>query len=156
MVKVEIKIWAKPTTDTYARRFGLTIDETLPPDFYITKPEAKIKHPATGEDFITDAEFTLTLEREVAVGDHTIVFAPSSPTGYYWEAELFINDKSLGKQINICKESPYYTEFTVAPGMAEVMSGLVGTMMGLMMMVLMISLMMGIIKRIRRPRGVIY
>jgi len=106
MASFTIKIHAGPETDTYVRQFGLTLGELLPPDFWNSKPESVIK--LNDVPFLSHQEFTITVTREI---EYTIwpsvMFAPSSPSGYTWWAELWIDGEYLGKQTGICSVNPY-------------------------------------------------
>ncbi|MEM2385887.1 MAG: hypothetical protein QXO67_02785 [Candidatus Bathyarchaeia archaeon] len=144
MVETKILIVAKPNTDTYPRRFGKAVDKTLQTRFWETQPETVLKDPATGADLITSSAFRHEQTLDLAEGLHTIAFAPSSPRDYTWEAEIFVNGKSLGKNSDVTYETQYFATFEVVkppPTLAETISSFMGTFMGIMMLVMVISLM---------------
>jgi hypothetical protein len=148
MTKVKIKITGKATTDTERRFLGLVFDGTLGGFGWVeAHPEYKVKDPATGADLVIDPSgFTYENEYDLAAGAHTLETAPSSPTGYDWELEVFINDVSQGKRSGINANAPYTASFTVTPTLAETMSSLVASMMSIVMLVIMISMLTSMMK----------
>lgn len=154
MVQTKIEIRAAPTTDIYSRRFGKAIDRALPIRFETEAPELVLKDE-TGADLITKTAFTHVQIVDLSEGKHTIQFAPSSykETGYFWKAEILVNDKSLGEQTDLCRETPYTATFEVVkppPTLAETISSMIGTMTGLMMLMMVVSLMGGIMSAMKR------
>ncbi len=151
MVSVNIKIHGVPETDTYSRRFGLTIDVPLKSNFVNIQPEAIVKDPTTGEDFITKNEFTLTLTRDLSEGDHTIQFAQSGTVeSLTWWFEIFINDVSLGKQTGIWDGNPYTATFTVKPTLQETIAAFMGSFMSIMMLMIVISMLTSVMRTFKR------
>jgi hypothetical protein len=148
MVKVTIKIKGKATTDTYPRTLGLIFDDTLGGyNWSTTHPEYLVKDPTTGENLVIDpAGFTYEKDYDLTAGSHTLETAPSSPSGYDWDFEVFINGASQGKRSGINGASPYTLTFTVTPSLTEVLSPLMTMMMSVIMLVMMISLLTGMMK----------
>ena len=144
-VKVEIKIVAKATTDTYTRYHGKSIDAPLPIDFY------KDKEASPYYIGLAKGSFEHTQTVDLAPGTHTIRYEPGSTAeGYYWEAEVFVNGQSLGKQSDLWIGKQYEATFEVKAGLAEMIGALMPTVVGLMMLVLVISLISGIMKALRK------
>jgi hypothetical protein len=113
MVLTVITIKAEPETDTAYRAFGKAIDQTLNPDFPTTQPDKLLKNP-DGSVLSTKSAFTHVEILDLPEGDHTIKFAPSSPSGYTWKARVIINRLTdLGEQTGLTSTNQYSATFTV-------------------------------------------
>jgi hypothetical protein len=152
MVKVTVKIVGKATTDTYPRKLGLVLDGHLGTgSWWYTHPEYLVKDPTTGADLvIATAGFTYENTYDLTQGTHSLETAPSSPSGYEWEFEVFINGVSQGKQSGIWGNNPYTCTFQVTPSLAETMSGLIGSIVSIMMLVMIISMLTSALKAFKR------
>jgi hypothetical protein len=148
MAKVKIKITGKATTDTQPRYLGLVFDGTLGGFGWAeAHPEYKVKDPVTGADLVISIEgFTFEQEYDLTAGAHTLETAPSSPTGYNWDVEVFINDVSQGKKSGINSDAPYTASFTVTATLAETMAPMLSMMVSLIMLVMMISMLTSMMK----------
>jgi len=152
MTKVTVKIVGKATTDTYPRKLGLVFDGTLGGyNFTYSHPEYLVKDPKTGADLvIATAGFTYENTYDLSAGTHTLETAPTSPSGYDWEFEVFINGVSQGKKSPINATTPYTATFQVTPTLEETMSGLIGSIVGIMMLVMIISMLTSALKAFKR------
>lgn len=145
MVNVEIKIVANATTDIYTRHHAKSIDAPMPLDWY--------KEGTASPYYIGTAKttFTHTQTVDLPAGRHTIYYsAASTASGYYWEAEVFVNGVSLGKQSDLWFQKLYVADFEVKAGLGETIGAMIPAIMGLMMAVMLISLVSRLMKAFKR------
>lgn len=85
MAKIKIRIESVPTTDTYTRYHGRTIDEPLKEDFWVSQAGASIRVPL---------EETV----ELRMGKHYVEYGNSGLVPEYaWHARIYINDQLAGE-----------------------------------------------------------
>lgn len=107
-MKVEVRIESEPTTDTYARAHGKSVDEPLMP-----------YEPRFGDHGIGvtgAAPFTHTEEVDLLWGRHYVEYAASGyvppPHDYAWHAKIFV-DGVLKAEGDVGRNTPLRASFRI-------------------------------------------
>ena len=104
MTKYMVEITASSSLDKSARPIGLSIDKTLPANFYELYPETII---GSGYQY-----FAKTVEIDIPEGEHTVYVAIPSPPATPWKVDVYIKGLVSGTHIT-SQDSPWSSGVTV-------------------------------------------
>jgi len=111
-MEVEIKVVAWSDVDIWDRYHGLAIDQPLNADFWKSQPE-KI----AGRTWMRKTRFTYTKTVDLEPGKHYVIYGNSATEDMVWIAEIYINNKLMGRKDDIYRGNFLRVDFNVgAPG----------------------------------------
>ena len=108
-MEVEIKVVAWSDVDTWARFHGLAIDQPLNADFWRSQPEKIV-----GLTPRWNPRFTYTKTVDLEPGKHYVIYGNSTTLeDGVWIAEIYINNKLMGRKDDIYRGNFLRVDFEV-------------------------------------------